>query len=212
MNAMAVEQPVSIMPSKNASLNSSCTQSNNNVKMVCFHPKCNLSDGHGCDNPKDFLRGLVRNTIPAKDICDFTIAEKSKYVELMYSILYRTWLIIVRRNDEWIEVASYKNSIAGKEEEIADIILNYMEMLLSGLRIMKAPFGRSICTKAQNGSCPLENGAFTDDIKRKLPCLSVGYIQAITDSLHLKSLHLKSTDVTAVFAQKCKRRKGDYGQ
>ena len=127
MNAMAVEQPVSIMPSKNASLNSSCTQSNNNVKMVCFHPKCNLSDGHGCDNPKDFLRGLVRNTIPAKDICDFTIAEKSKYVELMYSILYRTWLIIVRRNDEWIEVASYKNSIAGKEEEIADIILNYMD-------------------------------------------------------------------------------------
>jgi len=126
MPAVAVKPPFALVlredeGAENPRVNEDCFG-----RMVCFHNRYNLGDAHDYETPDDFLRDLVRETVSAKDICDFTIAEKSPDVELKYNQLDGDWVVIARYYKEWEEVASFGNPIAGQEEAISDVLLDYM--------------------------------------------------------------------------------------
>ena len=96
--------------------------------MVCFHRRYNLGDAHDYSSPEDFLRDLARDTISAKDICDFAIAEKAKGVELKYDLDSGKWAVLSFYNDDWHIVESFEGELAGQEEIIADALLEEMEV------------------------------------------------------------------------------------
>ncbi len=164
MPAVAVKQPYALVLREDESPENPREAYGHFGKMVCFHPRYTLGDKHEYKEPEDFLRGLARDTVPAKDICDFAIAEKAKTVELKYSQLDGDWLIAALYHQEWEEVASFQNPITGQEEEIADVLLEYMDtdslLRLAGYENIILPLylydhsGLSISTGSFAGRAP----------------------------------------------------------
>ena len=126
MPAVAVKPPFALVLREDEEAESPRISNDCFGKMVCFHDRYNLGDKHDYSAPEDFLRDLVRETVSAKDICDFTIAEKSPDVELKYNQLDGDWVVIARYHKEWEEAASFKNPLTGQEETVSDVLLEYM--------------------------------------------------------------------------------------
>ncbi len=92
--------------------------------MTCFHRRHTLGDKHDHDSPADFLRALARETVPAKDVCDFAIAEKAGGVELKYN--GEAWDVISYSDGDWYLAESFPGPIAGQEDAIAETLLDEM--------------------------------------------------------------------------------------
>ena len=127
MPAVATMPPYTLVLREDIDAESPRETCDNLGTMVCFHSKYRIGDKHNYSSPDDFLRTLIQETVSAKDICDFTISEKAKTVELKFNGPTKEWDVIALYYKNWEVVRSFDHPIAGEEEAVSEVILEYMD-------------------------------------------------------------------------------------
>lgn len=125
MPAVAVMQPYTLVLREDEDAGNPREDSEPFGKMICFHSRYSLGDKHDYEIPEAFAQSLVRDTVSAKDICDFAAAGKSESVRL--SQKGEIWEVTALYYKHWETVATFINPIAEREETVSDVILEYMD-------------------------------------------------------------------------------------
>jgi hypothetical protein len=78
-------------------------------KMACWHNRYSLGDKHNFSDPAEFLKQLVRDTIPEKDIIAFAKDGKGDGLTLEYNKSGREWELKTYDDyfKKWYEAAAY---------------------------------------------------------------------------------------------------------
>jgi len=146
---------------RNDSDPSSPREDDNLGNMICFHRRYNLGDQHQFENPEEFLRNLVEQTVPDKAVVDYILAGRSEGLEFQHNGGNEGWALLFydKHLDNW-DVLESGLTIQGNEEDMAELLIEEMDMrdLLalaggencilplylfdhSGLTMSTAPFG-----------------------------------------------------------------------
>jgi DNA-binding cell septation regulator SpoVG len=127
MPAVAMKQPYAFVLREDAEAESPRKANDNFGKMVCFHPRHRLGDEHDHKEPEDFLRDLAQKTVTAKAICDFAAAARDGSVRLTQNQESGGWTVTARYFKEWEAIETFTHPLAGQEDAVADLLLNYMD-------------------------------------------------------------------------------------
>lgn len=96
--------------------------------MVCWHRDYNLGDKHEFDEPAEFLKQLVRNTMSADEVIDFVKKGGCDTVKLEYDRSNREWVLSDYDNyfNKWFtEYTFFPKSLKGSDmakESILDCL------------------------------------------------------------------------------------------
>jgi DNA-binding cell septation regulator SpoVG len=93
--------------------------------MVCFHSRYKLGDEHDYKQPEDFLRELAEKTVSPKAICDYVAAGHGGTVRLAQE--GGELIVTAHYFKEWEAVGTFKAPLAGQEDAVADMLLDYMD-------------------------------------------------------------------------------------
>ena len=126
MPAVAVRQPYILVLWQDRFAESPREDNDNFGKMVCFHPRYDLGDKHEYKQPEDFLRRLVLDTVPAKDICDAAIAGACETVKLTREQEGEAHAVRALYFKEWEVIGLYR-PLAGQEADAAEVIVDHMD-------------------------------------------------------------------------------------
>ncbi len=126
MPAVAVKQPYAFVLRRDESPDNPRDSYDHFGNMICFHKRYSLGDEHDYKEPEDFLRELAR-AVPAKDICAFVSEGLAESVKLEKNPKDGNWLVKARYFKEFEEVGSCSKLVGGQEDEIAGILLDYMD-------------------------------------------------------------------------------------
>ena len=97
-------------------------------KMACWHSRYNLGDKHDYHSPGAFLAGIVRGTIPEKDIIAYVKDGKADGLKLVYDKSSREWELQSYDSyfKKWYEAGSYPPLLEKESGDLCDSILDNM--------------------------------------------------------------------------------------
>lgn len=97
-------------------------------KMICFHRRYNLGDKHDYSEPEEFLRDIVRDGVPHKDVIAYIQSGNAKDVKFEYNRSSHEWEVQSYWDmfKKWYKEASFPAPIKGQESDIADALIEQM--------------------------------------------------------------------------------------
>ena len=103
---------------------SSPREDDNLGKMICFHRRYNLGDQHEYENPQEFLRDLVKRTVPGKAVVDYVLGGHSEGLEFQHNGGDEGWDLLYydRPSDKW-DVLESGLTIQENTENIAELLI-----------------------------------------------------------------------------------------
>ena len=125
MPAVAVRQPYILVLREDNDAASPREDNDNFGKMVCFHSRYKLGDAHDYKQPEDFLRELAEKTVSSKAICDYVTAGNGGTVRLTQE--GGELVVTAQYFKEWEVVGTFTAPLAGQEDAVADMLLDYMD-------------------------------------------------------------------------------------
>lgn len=155
-------------------------------KMVCFHRRYNLGDKHDYSDPGEFLRDIVRDGVPHKEIITYVQSGNAKDVKLLYNRSSHEWEVHSYWDmfKKWYVETSFAPPIKGQENDKSDALVEQLQMSdLLGLAekayciLPLYLYDHSGITMNTTGfSCPWDSGqvgwiyASEDAIKEEYDC------------------------------------------
>ncbi|MEN3005965.1 hypothetical protein [Dehalobacterium formicoaceticum] len=98
--------------------------------MVCFHRRYSLGDKHDYSSPEEFLRDIVRDGVPHKDVIEYVRSGKAGDVKFEYNRSSREWEVHSYWDmfKKWYLEASFPAPVKGQENDIADAMIEQMQI------------------------------------------------------------------------------------
>ena len=96
--------------------------------MVCWHNQYNLGDPHSFDNPNEFLKDLVQQTVSEYDLFNFVRSGKAPTTELKYDRFRNGWEIDSYDNysKRWYHGDFFEGSLEANKSEVKESLIETM--------------------------------------------------------------------------------------
>ncbi len=130
MGMVAVKSPYTLILRNDEDVESPRESDNCFGRMICFHRRYNLGDEHHYTSPEEFLRDMVREDVPHKDVIGYVRSGKADDVKFQYNRSSREWEVSSYWGmfKKWYLETSFLPPVKGQENDIADAIIEQMQI------------------------------------------------------------------------------------